>query len=127
MKIINCIASILVLLTFQYSVNAQNSEDLFTIYLVRHAEKELSIGVAVNPPLSECGQRRADSLAAFHKQKEDLLGVGHSNTTGVLAGLLIGEEIGSFDEKIYNRIYQVVMYKKTGRLHLLHTAFHCDR
>jgi 2-keto-3-deoxy-galactonokinase len=51
--------------------------------------------------------------------------VGHSNTTAVLAGLLIGEEMGSFDESIYNRVYQVVIAGDDRRLHILHTAFVC--
>ena len=60
------------------------------------------------------------------KRKQDALVVGHSNTTGVLAGLLVGEEIGEFDLDIYDRVYQVAIYKKKGRLHLLHTAFDCN-
>ena len=60
------------------------------------------------------------------KRKQDALVVGHSNTTGVLAGLLVGEEIGEFDLDIYNRVYQVVIHKNKGRLHLLHTAFDCN-
>jgi broad specificity phosphatase PhoE len=58
--------------------------------------------------------------------KKDVLVVGHSNTTGVLAGLLAGEEIGSFNEDIYNRIYQVVIYKDAARLHILHSSFYCN-
>ena len=59
-------------------------------------------------------------------RRQDALVVGHSNTTGVLAGLLVGEELGGFDLDIYDRIYQVVIYKDTGRLHLLHSVFDCD-
>ena len=70
-----------------------------------------------------------NELEAFSKvlidRKQDALVVGHSNTTGVLAGLLVGEEIGEFDTSIYNRIYQVVLHKERGRLHVLHTAFKC--
>jgi hypothetical protein len=60
------------------------------------------------------------------ESKQDALVVGHSNTTGVLAGLLVGEEIGEFDLAIYNRVYQVVIYQNSSRLHLLHTAFDCN-
>lgn len=59
-------------------------------------------------------------------RQQDVLVVGHSNTTGVLAGLLVGEEIGEFDLDIYNRVYQVVIHEKSGRLHLLHTDFDCN-
>jgi hypothetical protein len=71
----------------------------------------------------------ASELKGFSKllvdSKQNALVVGHSNTTGVLAGLLIGEEIGAFDLSIYNRIYQVVIYNKQGRLHLLNTVSDC--
>ncbi|MBT3242250.1 MAG: histidine phosphatase family protein [Bacteroidetes bacterium] len=172
MKIMRYLTTVFVIMSLQFSAIAQDSEDFFTIYLVRHAEKELVSDNPRNPALTECGKQRAESLANFlnaveldaiystnytrtrstaqptaKKQeleiitynprelesfanrliegKEDVLVVGHSNTTGVLAGLLTGEEIGAFDEEIYNRIYQVVMYRKTGRLHILHTAFEC--
>ena len=45
---------------------------------------------------------------------------------GVLAGLLVGEKIGAFDLDIYNRVYKVIIYKNSGQLHLLHTAFECN-
>ena len=57
---------------------------------------------------------------------QDALVVGHSNTTAVLAGMLVGEEMGSFDESIYNRVYQVVVSKDDRRLHVLHTSFDCS-
>jgi len=60
------------------------------------------------------------------ESKQDALVVGHSNTTGVLAGLLLSEELEEFDLDIYNRVYQVVIYNNyNGRLYLLHTAFDC--
>lgn len=60
------------------------------------------------------------------KRQQNALVVGHSNTTGVLAGLLVGKEIGSFDLDIYNRVYQVVISKNSSRLQVLHTAFECN-
>jgi hypothetical protein len=38
---------------------------------------------------------------------------------------LVDEEMGAFDLDIYDRIYQVVIYKNSARLHLLHSAFVC--
>ncbi len=161
-----------VVLNLFITATAQDSDELFTIYLVRHAEKEISAENPRNPPLTECGQQRAESLAAFLKdvnldaiystdfirtkstaqptvrlkeieltlydsrkladfaallieRKEDALVVGHSNTTGVLAGLLVGKDIKAFGESIYNRIYQVVMYKDKGHLQVFHTAVIC--
>lgn len=152
---------------------ASTSEESFTIYLVRHAEKDVSDKTNSDPALTPCGEERAESLSNFFKQieldkiyssdyirtkntaaptakskgktlvlydpgaldamakklleaKEDALVVGHSNTTGVLAGLLCDQTIQPFDESIYNRIYQVVINKKSGHLQVFHTAFSCD-
>ena len=66
----------------------------------------------------------ASSLQAT---KRDVLVVGHSNTTATLAGLLINDKsYGSFDEKIYDRLYQVVLAASGGRNHLLQQNFRCS-
>lgn len=166
-----CSLFILCCLCFNVGYTQTNDSDLYTIYLVRHAEKEVEAGNS-NPALTSCGKQRAETLAGFFnaidlmaiystnyvrtretasptakeqqlkiqdynprklkefavllkERKEDALVVGHSNTTAVLAGLLIGEEMGSFDESIYNRIYQVVLSKDQGRLHILNSSFVC--
>jgi len=163
---------IILILGFQSCQIAKN-KGVFTIYLVRHSEKDLSSNNSADPPLTPCGEQRSESLSRFLrdvkldviystdydrtkktalptaiskglqikeyndeelidfsklliKNKQDALVVGHSNTTGVLAGLLVGEEIGEFDLDIYDRVYQVAIHKKRGRLHLLHTAFNCN-
>jgi len=163
---------IILILGFQSCQIAKN-KGVFTIYLVRHSEKDLSSNNSADPPLTPCGEQRSESLSRFLrdvkldviystdydrtkktalptaiskglqikeyndeelidfsklliKNKQDALVVGHSNTTGVLAGLLVGEEIGEFDLDIYDRVYQVAIHKKRGRLHLLHTAFDCN-
>jgi broad specificity phosphatase PhoE len=152
---------------------AQNSNELFTIYLVRHSEKDLTSDIGGGPPLTKCGAQRSEHLSGFlshvHldavystdytrtkntarptanskglevqkystenlevfaelliERKQDALVVGHSNTTGVLAGLMVDEDIGEFNLDIYNRIYQVVFCENDERLHLFHTAFSCD-
>ena len=162
---------ILILLGLQSCQIAKN-KGVFTIYLVRHSEKDLSSDNYSDPQLTPCGEQRSENLRNFLsdveldviystdynrtqktalptamskglevkeyndeelvdfsklliKRKQDALVVGHSNTTGVLAGLLVGEEIGEFDLGIYDRVYQVAIYKKRRRLHLLHTAFYC--
>ena len=163
---------ILIVLGFKTDITAQNNSDIFTIYLVRHAEKDLSVDSYTDPPLTPCGKQRAIQLSNFFQDinleavystnynrtentalptanakglklkgynaaelenfsevllgcKKDVLVVGHSNTTTVLAGLLIGEKIEAFDLDIYNRIYQVVISKNSGRIHLFHSAFSC--
>jgi len=60
------------------------------------------------------------------EHRRDALVVGHSNTTAVLAGLLVGDEsFSTFDESIYDRIYQVVLSDSGGRIHILQQTFSC--
>lgn len=166
------ITIILIVLGFQSFTCPEKNDEIFTIYLVRHSEKDLSSDNYSDPPLTPCGEQRSESLSNFLsavdldvvystnynrtkntalptatskgleieeydsdeleefsnillESAQDALVVGHSYTTGVLAGLLVGEEIGAFDLDIYNRIYLVAIYKNAGRLHLLHTDFDC--
>ena len=46
-------------------VNAQKGDDVFTIYLVRHSEKELNTNNTADPPLNTCGIQRAEHLRNF--------------------------------------------------------------
>lgn len=54
--------SLLILGTFSPGM-AQESEEIFSIYLVRHAEKDSTPADPENPGLSECGELRAEGLA----------------------------------------------------------------
>lgn len=170
---LSLIALSLLILAMPVMAKDHSSEEMFSIYLVRHAEKKSDPIDPGNPGLSECGQLRAQSLAGiladanieivystdyartlatarpsaetfslgielYDPQKlsefarlltsrqQDALVVGHSNTTGILAGLLTGGEQEEFDEDIYDRLYQVVISGKRARMILLHQAFHCE-
>ena len=150
---------------------AQNDE-IFTIYLVRHSEKDYTSENTSDLPLSICGKQRSIALSSFLDDvhldavystdftrakntaiptaetkdieitlyngkdiesfshllldtQQDALVVGHSNTTGVLAGLLVNQEIGDIDLDIYDCIYQVVICGETRHLHLFHSSFEC--
>lgn len=164
---------ILIILGLLFNSCAQENDEIYTIYLVRHSEKDLTSDNYSDPPLTACGEQRSESLSHFFsavdldviystnynrtkntalptatskgieiieydpgnlesfskfllENKQNALIVGHSNTTAVLAGLLIGEALEEFDLDIYNRVYQVVIYNDIGRLHLLHSTFKCD-
>ena len=155
-------------------VFAQNKSEIFTIYLVRHAEKEAEANDPEDPSLSSCVELRAQALAKILSDirlekiystpyertlstarpitesrqleieiydpsrlgefsqllldaRQDALVVGHSNTTGVLAGLLAGVSEEAFDEDIYDRLYQVVISGKQSHLNLLHQSFYCEQ
>lgn len=59
------------------------------------------------------------------EQRENALVVGHSNTTGVLAGLLSGEAGEEFPEDDYDRLYLVTRYRDQGQVILLDQVFRC--
>lgn len=59
-------------------------------------------------------------------KRQDALVIGHSNTTGVLAGLLANEEIEDIDLDVYDHIYQLVICGKSRRLNLFKSSFKCD-
>ena len=65
MRIKTIISIVILILSAPYMLNAQEADDIFTIYLVRHAEKEVSAENPKDPPLTSCGELRAESLAKF--------------------------------------------------------------
>jgi phosphohistidine phosphatase SixA len=161
----------LVIQVLSSDVLAQN-DDAFSIYLVRHSEKDHTSENTSDLPLSECGEQRSKSLSHFlsevhldkvystdytrtintakptadnknielsfyneqdiksfsnhlMEKKQDALIVGHSNTTGVLAGLLVNEDIKDIDLHIYDHIYHIVVNGKSRTLNLFHSTFKC--
>lgn len=148
------------------------SNDAFTIYLVRHSEKDHNSENSSDLPLSECGEQRSKALSHFLSEveldavystdfsrtkstalptankkdieislyneedinllsnhllniRQDALVVGHSNTTGVLAGLLVNKDFEDIELHIYDRIYQVVVCGDSRTLNLFHSNFEC--
>ncbi|MBM56208.1 MAG: histidine phosphatase family protein [Euryarchaeota archaeon] len=155
------------------STTLAQSNELFTIYLVRHSEKDHSSPNQSDLPLSQCGEQRSYALSNFLSDvqleaiystdytrtlstahptatsksleiqtyhpsnleefartllnnQQNALVVGHSNTTGYLAGFLIGEEGEDISLDTYDRIYQVDVSGTSTKLHLIHSSFECD-
>ena len=46
-------------------IPSNTQEEIFTIYLIRHAEKDLLSQNSYDPELTECGQKRAESIRLF--------------------------------------------------------------
>jgi broad specificity phosphatase PhoE len=145
---------------------SQEQNDIFTIYLIRHAEKDEKSANQRDPVLSEAGELRAANLAYIFEEteinriystnyfrtlstagpvakekgitpelynaqelnkfcelllsrKEDVLVVGHSNTTSVLAGLLAGKELPPMADTVYDQIFVVVILGDKAKIHVL--------
>ena len=63
--IIKQLHTILLSLFLSSFAYGQNSNEIFTIYLVRHSEKEISSNN--NPDLTKCGDLRSENLSIFFK------------------------------------------------------------
>ncbi|QBY03961.1 histidine phosphatase family protein [Thalassotalea sp. HSM 43] len=83
---------------------------------------ELELDVTVYSPLEL--ELFADKLLTI---KGNTLVVGHSNTTPVLAGLLVDDDLQPFAETIYDRLYKVDVKKGKASLQILQQGFSCDQ
>ena len=61
---------ILIILGVQSNIHSQESNETFTIYLVRHSEKDLFSNNSTDPPLTKCGEQRSENLSTFLKDVE---------------------------------------------------------
>ena len=152
---------------------AQTDVVSFTIYLIRHSEKDILSENQLDPPLTTCGIERSEHLSLFFEDiniknvystnylrtiktampialskkvgiqyydsnnlklfseqllnsKQNSIVVGHSNTTPILAGLLIDKDMNPFNENIYNRVYKVLISQKNKKLFVFDTSFDCN-
>ena len=152
---------------------AQTEGESFTIYLIRHSEKDILSENQLDPPLTTCGIKRSEYLRSFFEDiniknvystnylrtiktamptalskkvgiqyydsnnlklfseqllssKQNSIVVGHSNTTPILAGLLIDKDMDPFNENIYNRVYKVIINQKNKKLFVFETSFDCN-
>lgn len=79
-----------------------------------------------NIKISYYDPRNLEQFAQQLKQEQGVsLIAGHSNTTAILAGLLVQQPLTSFDESIYDRLYQVVIINGHASLQLLMQNFDC--
>lgn len=148
-----------------YSVAANS----YSIYLVRHAEKQAD---SKNPVLTDCGKARAELLASLlskahiaaiystsyqrtmqtarplanlqktviknynpkhleqfalqlKQKKENALVVGHSNTTPMLAELLVKQKVASLTEQDYQYLYQVHIINEQPILTIFQQPLKC--
>jgi broad specificity phosphatase PhoE len=167
------VKALIVLILILTGVNVA-ADSTYSVYLIRHAEKDLSDPDTKNPKLRQCGEKRALRLATIFKDinlqavystdfkrtqstakptaksknitvksydpyklddlhseltsnKQDVLVVGHSQTTTLLAGKLAGLNLEILDEYEYDRLYQVVVYEGAVEFQLLHQAFQCEK
>ena len=59
------ISILIIAITASAGVTAQGEQESFTIYLVRHSEKNYESPNQDDLPLTECGEQRSEALAVF--------------------------------------------------------------
>ena len=64
-KILILIFSIILFNAISPSVIKKINKETFTIYLIRHSEKDILSENQLDPPLTECGKKRSESLSLF--------------------------------------------------------------
>lgn len=163
------IAALFIVFPLLFIPNIANAES-FTIFLVRHAEKQKA---EKNPSLTFCGENRANQLATtlsetsldkvystsyqrtmqtaaptakaqnlpikqyapnaleqfafkLKQGKENVLVVGHSNTTPQLVSLLTGETVAPLSEKEYQMLYLVHFQDNSVTLTQLKQPLYCQ-
>lgn len=171
-------AIIFIGLGIQSLIGVAHAESSYSIFLVRHAEKNtLEFPNTKNPPLTQCGLKRAqrlteilqdssidavystdylrtqqtaeptatkrglkvlsydprdlDGFAAQLKQKgQSALVVGHSNTTGILASLLLDSTASKqgvdIDESEFDLLLITTLVEGKGSLLTLRQGFSCN-
>jgi len=143
----------LIFLIYSLCLNVY-AKDNFSIYLVRHAEKQIQ---GDNPNLTPCGRFRAKQLVTLleqtarplanknnlsikhynpkhlaefalriKQQKHNSLIVGHSNTTPILVELLTGKKVSKIAENNYQMLYQIQFSKKEIFLTVLKQPLTCN-
>jgi broad specificity phosphatase PhoE len=167
------VALIIFGLLFSFQSIASATDAPYTVYLMRHAEKDIHHPDRKNPPLQKCGQKRAENLVTFFKyidlkkvystdfrrtkstatptakskglnveiydqnnldivlaeilsNKQDVLIVGHNQTTYVLAAKLAELESEVIDGAEYDRLYQVTMFTNASKYQLFQQSFKCN-
>ena len=157
------------LVALYFFVSATLAQDSFSIYLIRHAEKQTAQD---DPKLTSCGQLRAKQIATMlehtkisHvystpyrrtmataapfakqqqlaiqqyspkelsqfaqlllKQKENVLVVGHSNTTAQLLALLSALDVADLTEQQYRHLYQIQVIDRSKTLTLFTQPLIC--
>ena len=94
-KILILIFSIILFNAISPSVIKKINEETFTIYLIRHSEKDILSENQLDPPLTECGKKRSESLSLFFENIdiENVYSTDYSRTLETAKAIVYSREI----------------------------------
>jgi len=104
---------------------SQGKDEMFTIYLARHAEKATVAEDPTDPPLSACGQQRAEVLAIILKdvKLEHVYSTPYLRTrdTALPAALAHGLEVEAYDPENLVAFSEALLEKRRSALVIGHS------
>ena len=104
---------------------SQGKDEMFTIYLARHAEKATVAEDLTDPPLSACGQQRAEVLAIILKdvKLEHVYSTPYLRTrdTALPAALAHGLEVEAYDPENLAAFSEALLEKRRSALVIGHS------
>lgn len=105
-----------------FECSAQGNNDTFTIYLVRHAEKE---SASADPPLTPCGLERAESLCGFFRDVplEAVYSTNYQRTQSTASPTASSKDLTVKDYKAHalNELMEVLLQNKQDALVVGHS------
>jgi broad specificity phosphatase PhoE len=117
--------AVFLILGVQEFTHSQGKDEMFTIYLARHAEKASVAEDPTDPPLSACGERRAKSLAITLKdvKLERVYSTPYARTrdTGLPAAAGHGLEVEDYDPANLEAFADALLENKQNALVVGHS------
>ena len=98
---------LLILIIGFQSCQTFKNNGIFTIYLVRHSEKDVSFNNSADPPLTPCGEQRSKSLSRFFKDVplSAIYSTDYTRTKNTaLPTAKMSGRLGSFSPRIRNLV-----------------------
>lgn len=115
----------LALIGFGVITDVRGEDGIFTVYLARHAEKDLTVAEAPDPPLSRCGELRAQALADMLKDArlERVYSTPYTRTleTALPAAELHQKEVETYDPRQLEVFAELVLERKQDSLVIGHS------
>jgi len=124
MKRTASILTLLISLNFNYLIAQTNNQD-FTIYLIRHAEKDLLSENQTDPPLTKCGVKRSDFFKDFFQETEieKIYSTNYSRTKNTVIPIAFAKilEIQYYDSSDLKSFSELLINSKQNTLVVGHS------
>ena len=122
---LSLIFSILLLSMSAGDLIAQKNPEFFTIYLIRHSEKEIFSENQIDPDLTECGIKRSEYLSSFFEDTdiENVYSTNYLRTINTAIPLSLSKktEIQHYDSNDLKLLSEILISSKQNSLVVGHS------